>query len=187
MVTRMISLQELKSTKWKLAGSRAYLRALDVDDATNDYSRWLSDPSVNRFLATKSATVPELKQYITTKNQEDDTVLLGIFLKESDAMFGTVKLEDIDYAKCTADIAIMLGDRNHSGKGLGGEAMRILIDYAFSDLCLSEITLGVVVQNVGAVRAYEKLGFTETGRKLGVVEYGGKVYDQMTMRLQKAH
>ena len=181
----MISLENLKKAKQKLFGPRVYLRALEVGDATERYSGWLSDPQVNHFLATKSATVPQLKQYITEKNQKDDCVLLGIFLKDSDAMVGTIKLEYIDYDKRTADIAIMLGDRSQAGKGLGGEAMRVLIRYAFSNLGLSEITLCVVVQNVGAVRVYEKLGFKEMGRKLGVVEYGGNVYDQMTMRLQK--
>lgn len=182
----MISLKKLKSTKQKLMGSRVYLRVLEVTDATEEYSRWLSDPEVNRFLATKSATVSQLKQYIMTKNQKNDCVLLGIFLKDSDDMIGTIKLEYVHYGKGTADIAIMLGDRNHAGKGFGGEAMKTLIEYAFADLGLSEITLGVVVQNAGAVHAYEKLGFKETGRKLGVVEYGGNRYDQMTMRLQKA-
>ncbi|MDO8619768.1 MAG: GNAT family N-acetyltransferase [bacterium] len=181
----MISLEELKRTRQKLEGPRASLRVLGTEDATEDYSRWLSDPEVNRFLATKGATITELKQYITTKNQKDDCVLLGIFLAGTETMVGTVKLEYIDTVAKTADIAIMLGDRKYAGQGLGGEAMQILIDYAFSDLGLSEITLGVVAQNRGAVRAYEKLGFTETGRKLGVVEYGGERYDQMTMKLQK--
>ncbi len=182
----MTPLQKLKHDQEKLVGTRVYLRALTVEDATVDYSRWLSDPLVNHFLATKSATVLELKQYITTKNKRDDCVLLGIFLNESARMIGTVKLEYIDTAARTADIAIMLGDRTQAGKGLGGEAMQILIEFAFSVLNLSVMTLGVVAQNTPAVRAYQKLGFAETGISLGVVKYGGQTYDQMTMRLQKA-
>lgn len=181
----MLSLEELKNGQQILVGARVFLRVLTGEDATEDYSRWLSDPQVNHFLATKSATISELKQYIIAKNERDDCVLLGIFLRDTETMVGTIKLEYIHDARHTADIAIMVGDRSQAGKGLGGEAMQTLIDFAFSDLGLSEITLGVVVQNVGAVRAYEKLGFRETGRKLGVVEYGGTVYDQMTMRVGK--
>ncbi len=178
-------LAELKTSKQKLVGARVYLRALDANDATERYVSWLSDPKVNRFLATKRSTVVEQRQYITAKNGKDDCILLGIFLPEDDRMVGTVKLEYIDTAKGTADIAIMLGDRSVAGQGLGGEAMRILIDYAFGELGLREITLGVIAQHTGAVRAYEKLGFTETGRKHGAVTYNGETFDHLTMRLQK--
>jgi len=180
----MITLVELKRDGCKLQGPRVYLRVLSVSDATEDYAHWLGDPEVNRFLATKKATVPELREYITTKNQKENCVLLGIFLNEG-PMIGTVKLEYIDLTKGTADIAIMLGDRRHAGKGLGGEAMKILIDYAFLSLGLQEITLGVIAQNTGAIRAYERLGFRETSRKLGVVKYGQEVFDHVTMSLTK--
>ena len=181
----MTSLEELKSAKHKLIGPRVYLRALDIGDATEDYSRWFADPMVTRFLGTKSATVSELKQYIIKKNQKNDTIFLGIFLKKLDTKIGTIKLEYIDHIKGTADIAIMLGDRSHAGKGLGGEAMQTLIDYAFSDLNLSEITLGVVAQNTVAVRAYKKLGFKETKRMYQIVHYGTETYDQVAMSLKR--
>lgn len=62
--------------------------------------------------------------------------------------------------------------------------MRLLTGYAFKNLDLKEIELGVVSQNVSAIRAYEKMGFIETGRKLGV-KYGDENYDEIMMALKR--
>lgn len=181
----MTSLSELKSTKRKLSGPRIYLRVLDANDATKRYCDWICNPLVNRFLETKKSTISEQRQYITAKNQKTDTILLGIFHTDKDIMIGTIKLEYINLKKKSADIAIMLGDLSYAGLGLGGEAMRVLINYAFRYFRLTEITLGVIAENTKAVRAYEKLGFKETGRKKDVIHYGLETYDHVAMSLKR--
>lgn len=181
----MISLQEFKNKKLTVSGPRLYLRALESADATPDYCRWLNDPEVNRFLATKAATIEELRQYILSKNSKSDTLFCGIFVTESNTQIGTIKLEYIDWEKRTADIALMIGDKRYWGQGMAAEAMRILIEYAFRELRLLEVTLGVLVQNEAAVRVYRKLGFVEQKREYQRVLYGEHIYDQMTMVLKK--
>ena len=178
-------MEEIKTgKKLKLDGERIYLRTLEAADATEEYCGWLNDPEVNRFLVTKSSIVDELRSYIIKKTGQPDILFLGIFLKDGGKHIGTITLRGIDLTAGKATIAMMIGDKNYWGKGLIGEAMRLLTGYAFKNLDLKEIELGVVSQNVSAIRAYEKMGFIETGRKLGV-KYGDENYDEIMMALKR--
>lgn len=174
---------DLKDKKLKLIGERIYLRLMEISDATEEYCGWLNDPEVNRFLVIKSSTVDESRVYIVQKNGQPDALFFGIFLKDDNRHIGTIKLESIDLVTGKAEIAMMIGDKNYWGNGLIGEAMRLLIEYSFKELGLKEIDLGVVAQNKSAIRAYEKMGFVETGRKLGV-KYGNENYDEIIMALK---
>lgn len=167
-----------------LRSSRLYLRMLSETDATATYAGWLNDPEVNRFLATKHATIPELQEYIRIKNSKDDTLLFGIFLNEGDKHIGTIKLEPIEPTQKRATIAIMIGDKDHWGKGLAMEAMQLLMDYSFKELGVREMHLGVIGQNTSAIKVYKKLGFIEVQRKLHSVQYGNEVFDQVEMILR---
>lgn len=154
-------------------------------DATPAYASWLNDREVNAYLSTKSATVSELKEYIATKNNSEHAELYGIFLKEKDIHIGTVKLEPIDRTHGWATIGILIGDKRQWGKGIAGEALRLLIKYCFQELHLDEVRLGVLAQNTNALRAYQKIGFKEISRTLGAVRYPNGICDQVEMKLQK--
>jgi RimJ/RimL family protein N-acetyltransferase len=170
--------------KEKIIGARVYLRTLDEGDASDEYCGWLNDPEVNKFLATKSADKQGLIDYILSKNLQSDAMFLGIFLRENNKHIGTIKLEPIDLETKKAVIAIMVGDKKSWGNGYGGEAMKILMEYAHEKLSIDTMELGVVGANLSAINSYKKLGFVEVKRELQAVQYGTNVYDQVTMLLE---
>ena len=55
--------------------------------------------------------------------------------------------------------SIGIGDPAHRGQGYGSEALRLLIDFAFSELNLRRVQFTVFSYNASAIHAYEKLGF----------------------------
>jgi RimJ/RimL family protein N-acetyltransferase len=154
-------------------------------NATAEYCGWLNDPEVNRYLATKSATLDELKSYIKQKEEQKDALFFGIFNNDNDEHIGTIKLEPIDLEKNMATIAIMIGNKDYWGRGIAGEAMKLLIEYCFNDLKLNEVNLGVIGQNHSAIKAYLKLGFKEVKREYNKINQDGKLFDQVTMVLKK--
>ena len=168
----------------KFIGHRVYLKHLDKEDATQKYCDWLNDSQVNKYLATKNATISDLQSYILNKNNQDNTLLFGIFMIEDNNYIGTVKLEPIDFHKKEATIAIMIGDKNYWGKGLAGEAMKLLIDYCFNNLGYRSINLGVTKQNESAVRTYQKLGFSIINIEEKAVRYPNGIFDQVTMEIK---
>ncbi len=171
--------------KITLTGPRVTLRILDDSHANERYASWLNDPEVNKFLATKSATIPELREYIAKKHGQKDALFFGVFLKENDLFIGTVKLEPIEPDHRRATIAVMIGDKEYWGKGFAAEAMGLLCDWCFDELGLEEMNLGVIAKNTAAIRAYEKLGFTETKRDTNYIQYGDEMHDQVWMALTR--
>ena len=56
-------------------------------------------------------------------------------------------------------MGMLIGDKNYWGKGIGTEALNLLVDWAFRNLEISKIDLGVLRDNKAAIRVYEKAGF----------------------------
>lgn len=143
----------------KLEGRKIYLKTLLAKNATKEYCNWLNDPEVNQYLETKKATIAELKKYIEKKNRNPNCLFLGIFFKENQKHIGNIKLEPINFKERKATIGILIGDKNYWGKGIGTEAIKLFVNYAFQKLNLKEIKLGVILENKPAVALYKKVGF----------------------------
>jgi RimJ/RimL family protein N-acetyltransferase len=51
------------------------------------------------------------------------------------------------------------------GRGIGTEAVRQMVEFAFTRCNLRRVHLQAIASNVGAVRAYEKAGFVVEGHQ----------------------
>ncbi len=67
----------------------------------------------------------------------------------------------------TAEIGIKICDVAYQGQGYGPRFLRMLISYLFDERGYNKIVLDTNVQNERAQHVYEKLGFRETGRRIG--------------------
>jgi len=81
-----------------------------------------------------------------------------------------------------ATIGIALG-REYTGRGYGTDAMRIIVGYGFRELGLHRIQLSVAQYNPAGIRAYEKAGFVEEGRRRESVWHDGRWYDEIQMSI----
>jgi RimJ/RimL family protein N-acetyltransferase len=94
---------------------------------------------------------------------------------------GLAGLKDVDYRNRTAEFVIVLGEERARGRGYGTEATRLVLDYAFTVLSLRNIMLTVYANNPAGLRAYEKAGFREFGRRTTAVEVAGQHFDVIYM------
>lgn len=76
---------------------------------------------------------------------------------------GTGGFLRIDYMWRTADLSIMIGEKEEWAKGYGTEAVRLLLNYDFKSLNFHRISLGVFNFSKKAICAYEKAGFKKEG------------------------
>ena len=176
---------DLKNRKVTIIGERISLRVLEDKYATQKYCDWLNDHDVNKFLETKDVTIDEIKEYIADKNESPDCLFFGIFLNESGEHLGNLKLDQIDFKKETAEFGILIGEKRYWSKGIGTEATQLIVDWAFNTLKLKEIKLGVISDNKGAVRAYEKVGFKVDSVKKKSVKIDDDYYDTIKMSIKK--
>ncbi|MBI2636143.1 GNAT family N-acetyltransferase [Candidatus Peregrinibacteria bacterium] len=165
-----------------LTGSIVCLRGLSEGDATAEYAAWLNDPEVNKYLETRHVTLPELRDYIRDKKESPTAILMGIFWKENGRHIGNVKLEPINKEKKSATMGILIGDKNYWGKGVATETTNLVTEYAFSDLKLELIELGVISENAAAIRVYKKCGFETVRVEPKVMDHDGILYDKVVMR-----
>ena len=85
----------------------------------------------------------------------------------------------VDLHAGTAEFGIALGERR--GQGLGTEATRLVLDWAFTMLGLHNVFLVTYAWNTPAIRAYQRAGFREIGRRRGAIVTMGERYDQVLM------
>ena len=169
----------------KFAGQRLYLRKLTSADASEEYCRWLNDPEVNYFLETRHATIADLVDYIEKQNANPASALLGIFDAANDKHIGNAKFEPIDWDKKRAVFGIVIGVKDYWGKGIGTEATRLGVDYAFKALGLDEVELGVIPENTRARKAFERAGFKYVKTIPKLLNHDGVLYDKIVMAVRK--
>ena len=96
-------------------------------------------------------------------------------------LIGYANLRDFNNIHGTAEIGITLGEASERGKGYGSEAVRLLLGYAFQHLHVWNVWLDTAAYNHRAIRAYEKAGFREIGRRRGARVAGGARHDIVLM------
>jgi RimJ/RimL family protein N-acetyltransferase len=92
---------------------------------------------------------------------------------------GTTALMAIDHRNGRARFGILLGERRSSG--LGTEATRLALDWAFTILGLRNVLLEVLPWNTRAIRAYEKAGFRRIGARREAIVSLGERTDEILM------
>ena len=161
------------------------LRPLTQGDASERYLSWLNDSEVTKHLETKSSTMEELVRYVADNLQKTDCRLLGIFDKKGDQLIGTVKFYPINWEDGFAQFAMMIGDKLYWGKGLGTISTRLAVEYAFDELNLKQINLGVIAANEPAIKAYHRVGFKDVAHGRLVVRADGSTHSATDMVLKR--
>ncbi|MFT4038065.1 MAG: GNAT family protein [Thermomicrobiales bacterium] len=94
---------------------------------------------------------------------------------------GHANVRDFTNAHGTAELGITIGEVCERGRGYGTEAVQLLTGYAFEHLNVWNIWLDTAAYNLAAIRAYEKAGFREIGRRRGARVLAGRRYDIVLM------
>ena len=95
---------------------------------------------------------------------------------------GNVSLQDIIFIHGNAELAIILGEKSCWNKGIGREAVRLLMEHGFKALNLHRIWSGTFETNIGFKKLALSLGMIHEGTRrkavfnngvyLDVLEYG---------------
>lgn len=151
-------------------------------DLIPTYHRWENDFSIHPQRGIRSRPVT-LEQVMKTYQRTDsDACWFTIYQSVSRRPIGVAWWDQIEYSDGTATLGIFLGEEEARGRGYGTEAVRLMLDYAFSVLGLNNAMLIVAEFNHAARRAYEKAGFREFGRRTGSYRLAGRCWDDIYMQ-----
>jgi RimJ/RimL family protein N-acetyltransferase len=166
-----------------LCGNRVYLRPVEKDDLRQLYI-WNNDPELRGLTGEVFPTSHASLEEFQAKGQSDvSRVWFGIVLQENDQLIGEAGLLRMFPAWRTADLSIIIGDKEAWNKGYGSDGMELLLDYAFGYLNYHRIAIGVVGSNTRALRFYEKVGFKREGLQRDGYYYNHKYEDFVMMSI----
>ena len=115
------------------------------------------------------------------RGERDDWIGFAVYALPGLRPIGVMNIRDFTNPHGTAEFGITIGDPGDRGQGYGTEATRLLLDYAFTVLGVHNVWLDTPAYNVGALRAYEKAGFREIGRRRGARVLAGQRHDVVLM------
>lgn len=76
---------------------------------------------------------------------------------------GTARLHNVSDADRSAAYAVGIFDMSNISKGIGTEATKLILKYAFEELNFHRVEIKVLDYNKRAIRCYEKCGFKIDG------------------------
>jgi diamine N-acetyltransferase len=163
-----------------ISGDRVGLGPLRAD-LVPTYQRWINDREVADGIGRYAVTTEEAERewYEQASRARDGQTVFTIYDLGDLAPVGTASLFAVDHRSGRATFGILLGERR--GQGLGTEATRLVLEWAFTVLGLYNVELQAWEWNRAAIRAYAKAGFREVGRRRGATVFMGRRYDAVIM------
>jgi len=144
-----------------IKGNRVTLRELRISDLPS-INRWRNKLQ-NRIITqgfrgpvTMEIDYAWLEEVLV--NTENTDIYFGIEKKPSNDIIGIIQLNSIDYISGVATCGILIGEIEERSKGLGVDAVRAILYYAFFILNLRKVMTYIAAFNISAFKVQEKVG-----------------------------
>ncbi|MGY0023610.1 GNAT family N-acetyltransferase [Streptomyces sp. cg35] len=168
------------SDKPVLTGERTVLRPFTEDDAAA-MAGIIEDPEVVRFTGGSAAfTLEHLRSWYGSRSAQDDRLDLAVTDRATGELVGEVVLNEWDPEHRHATFRTLIGPRGR-GRGLGTEALRLVVAHGFGTVGLHRIGLEAFADNHRARHVYEKVGFVLEGVRRQVALHDGAWRDEVVM------
>lgn len=166
-------------------GNLVRLRAYEKNDL-EIARKFVNDPEVKKYL------IPGIPFPLRVDDEEKWYNSLNPFGK-GEYSFAIERIEDgkyiggcginkVDWKNSVAEVGIFLG-KPYWNKGYGTDAMRVLVNFIFSEMNINKVKLEVFSFNERAIRSYEKVGFKIEGALREEIFRNGKYYNVIVMGL----
>ncbi len=163
----------------ELHTERLHLRKMKVSDSSSLFKIW-SDPAVTKFMNVNCFTnenqAKAMINLLDNLYQEGKAIRFSIIKTDSNEIIGSCGYNSLDFENAKAEIGYDIA-KSFWGKGYASEAIRSLLDYAFSSLNLNRIEAKVEPGNVNSIKLLHKLDFTFVGSLRQCERVDGKFKD----------
>ena len=146
-------------------GNNYYVRALQLDDLDGPYPSWFEDQEVCKYNSHGKyfKSMDSFRDFV--ENLDEISQIVWAICHDDDGHIGNVSLQNISTINRNAEIAILLGNKAHWGKGVGNKAAAKLFYHGFEKLNLYKIYCATPSNNIGMIDLARKLGMTKEGQR----------------------
>lgn len=136
---------------------------------------WRNDPAVNRFLADRLRSRDQAESWFYQLRARDKIWLKAII--DDDQLIGYAVVESIDEKNRKCELAMVIGEIDHWGKGVGAFVVKKMLEYAFDTLHMHRVWAAVARGNERSERLLRKAGFSQEGVMRETLIIGEKFTD----------
>jgi len=166
-----------------LEGRLVRLRALEPTDLERAYG-WVNDREVTQYLMLRYplSRAQEEKYLTETSSQGSSFLDVRLAIETLDGtLIGMTGLHRARPEDRGAELGIMIGDKSFWSNGYGTDAIQTLLRFAFDQMNMHKVALGVFEFNERAQVCYRKCGFIEEGRAREEYFQDGRYWDIVRM------
>lgn len=165
-----------------LKGERVGLRP-PQRESIDAYLRWMNDLDILQYiLRVRPIGRAEEEEWFANLSKRPDDILFEIALHDG-RLIGSCGIHRINASNRSAEVGIVIGDKDCWGQGYGREALGLVCRYGFDVLNLNRVGLSVYAYNARGLRCYERLGFRHEGRRRAARYWNGRYWDILEMGL----
>jgi RimJ/RimL family protein N-acetyltransferase len=142
------------------------------------------DPTIERFFGVEGVGrrgLTSLEARAALGRLTDRESTQGWVVEHRERLVGLVRLFAVEPHERRARYAITLLSRDWLGRGIGTEATRLVLTYAFGVLGLHRVSARVLDINARALACLRACGFVEEGREREGVPFEGSWHDLIVM------
>jgi RimJ/RimL family protein N-acetyltransferase len=180
------------SVKPTLVGEEVMLRPFVLEEDAQTLRLILQDPEIGRLTGSvhgpadpepwDEASEQRMMKWYGSRHEQIDRLDLAVVDRASGTCVGEVVLNEWDSGNRSCNFRIALAIVGQ-GRGLGTEAVRLMVGHGFEQLGLHRISLTVFAFNPRARRTYEKVGFLVEGVRRDVLHYDGAWMNDTVMAI----
>ena len=165
-----------------LDGKLVRLRALEPTDDERAY-KWINDREVTHYLMARyPISLAAEKEWLAGAARPNNFGEVRLAIETTDGMhIGNCGLHRGRPEDRHAELGIMVGDKDYHSNGYGTDAVMTLVRFAFEQMNLNKVSLGVFEFNERAQAVYRKSGFVEEGRAREEYFQDGRYWDIIRM------
>jgi RimJ/RimL family protein N-acetyltransferase len=146
-----------------ITGNRLVLRAWEKTDL-EAFTRWFNDPEVTIYLSNAYPCVSTEQEERYMAKMADEPHKYSIVVRETGQLIGNCNIHSIDLPNRSAELGIVIGEKESWSQGYGREALGMLLEIGFEGLGLNRVGLRLLDINERGYRCYCAAGFHEEGR-----------------------
>ena len=124
------------------------------------------DPEFRRMVGATGPSSESFTQSVAERwYHELVSEPFGWAIEHEGHCIGLARLHELSEEESSASVALGLYSPSDRGRGLGTEAVQLVLAYAFQVLELATLRVRVLAFNARAIRCYDRCGFKEIGRE----------------------